>query len=66
MQIVLSLEPDHHVFDVFHAFGAIAHGLGGEVCVAARAVPVLEEFGLVADDKIVILGASHEEVPCHP
>ena len=61
VELVSLLETDHHVVDVLHATGAFAHGLRGEVRVAARAIPVGEELGLEGDRQVELLGNAVEE-----
>ena len=61
----------HHIVDVVHAFGALSHGLGGEVGMAARAVPVWEELWGEGDAGVEVLSnaaknvARHHEVVTH-
>lgn len=60
---VPGLELLHHVVDVVHAFAALSHRLGGEVGVAAGAVPVWEELWLERDGETLELSHSQEQVP---
>ena len=52
---VLSAKLLHHLVDVIHAAGTFTHCLSGEVGVAARSVPVLEELGGEGDGHIEVL-----------
>ena len=65
VELVFISEPLHHVVDVVHALGALSHGLGGEVGVAARAVPVWEELGGEGDAGVVVLSDAGKNVPGH-
>ena len=62
---VLSTEFLHHLLDVGHALSTVAHGLGGVVGVAARAVPVSEKLRSERYIYIEILSNTSEEVTGH-
>ena len=59
---VVGLEFLHHVVDVSHFAGSSSHGLGGEVGVASRSVPVWEELWLKRDGHTELFSASVEEI----
>ena len=63
---VFSLELLHHVVDVGHLAGTSSHGLGGEVSVASRSVPVSKELWLVGDGESELFSASVEEISGDP
>ena len=63
---VLSGKLFHHLVDVIHAAGTSAHRLSGEVGVASRAVPVLEELGGEGDGHIEVLSDALENITRHP
>ena len=65
VKIVFVTEFLHHIVDVVHALGALSHGLGGEVGVAAGAVPVWEELGGEGDAGVVVLSDAGKNVPGH-
>ena len=65
VEVVFVSELLHHVVDVVHALGALSHGLGGEVGVAAGAVPVWEELGGEGDAGVVVLSDAGKNVPGH-
>ena len=44
VKLVLGSELSHHLFDVGHSLFAASHGLGGEVGVTSRTIPVWEQF----------------------
>ena len=60
--LVLCSEFGHHVVDVLHATSASTHGLSGEVSVAARAIPVLEELRGERDVDVEVLSNALEEI----
>ena len=59
-------ELGHHVGDIFHAASASAHGLRGEVSMAARAIPVVKELGSEGDVDVEVLSDALEDVAGHP
>ena len=66
VEVVFGSEFFHHVIDVVHSFGAFSHCCGGEVGVAARSVPVWEEFGGERNINVVILSDTAENIARHP
>ena len=63
---MLSFHAFHHFFNICHSFGTLSHGLGGEVGVASRSVPVWEELALEANGKSFKFGASLEKISGSP
>ena len=66
VEVVFGSEFFHHVIDVVHSFGAFSHCCGGEVGVAARSVPVWEQFGCEGDVDVVIFSDAAENITRHP
>lgn len=65
VESMLGFEVLHHVVDVLHFSGTSSHGLGREVGMASRTVPVGEKFWLEGDGDTELFGASVEEVSSH-
>ena len=63
---VLGSEFFHHLVDVFHATVAFTHSLCGEVCVAARTIPVLEELGGEGNRHVEVLSYALKNIARHP
>ena len=63
---MFSLEFLHHVVDVSHFAGTSSHGLGREVGVASRSVPVWEELWLEGDGESELFSASVEKISGNP
>ena len=63
---VVGFEFLHHVVDVSHFAGSSSHGLGGEVGVASRSVPVWEELWLKRDGHTELFSASVEKISGNP
>ena len=63
---VLSGKLLHHLVDVIHAAGTFTHRLSGEVGVATRSVPVLEELGGEGDGHIEVLSNALKKVTRDP
>ena len=64
--LVLGGELSHHAVDVLHATSTCTHGFGGEVGVAARAIPVLEKLGGERDVNVEVLSDASKNVARHP
>ena len=66
VEFVFGSEFLHHFVDVFHALRSFSHCGGGEVGVAARSVPVREEFGGERNINVVIFSDTAENIARHP
>jgi len=62
---MLGLEVLHHVVDVLHLASTSSHGLGREVGVASRTIPVREKFWLEGDGYTELFSTSVKEVSSH-
>ena len=56
----------HHVFNVFHAFGAISHRLSWVIGVAARSVEILKDFDVETYGKLDFFSSSKKEESWDP
>lgn len=62
MHLVVFGKSLHHVEDVLHTTSALTHNFSGVVGVAARSIPVGEEFGSVRNTHTVVFSDTREEI----
>lgn len=62
VESMLLLKVDHHVLDVLHLTSSGSHGLGGEIGVASRTIPVCEELWSEGHSEAELFRNSVEEI----